>query len=465
MAHIHSVYDTDNHFVINPITKAIRNESNSKVKLMQGDHNSERFTFEIPRYVEGHDMSLCDKVLMHFDNIDSKTKEESKNVFISKDVQLSHEDKEVVIFSFLIENTATKFGGSLNFLIEFICVAEDATIDYAWHTDIFTGITVGVGIHNTEQIAEENKDLLEQFKLEVLTEVDNKLASGGGSGIVSDEQIAEAVEKYMEENQVEGNVTVDTELSETSTNPVANSTVTKKFSQLSDTIDDFNAVSESMVLYDDTTEENEEETIPINSANGTTYNIGVTNEGVPFVSNTSDEKVWTPSSSGGSAVSVEQVLTEGTEIAKVTVDGITKSIYAPSSSGGNACDLYEVTVEEDTTQIDVFSGKEYKRIEAFVIAKAETSEKMIFYPCAKYCAGTGNIPNSYFGAEKFEAVIFDNSVNATNLFTCANGFAGGFTAPVSANVNKKVIDQFYMKMATETNVFKSGTFVKVYAYK
>lgn len=32
-------------------------------------------------------------------------------------------------------------------------------------------------------------------------------------------------------------ITVDTELSETSTNPVANSTVTKKFSQLSDTID------------------------------------------------------------------------------------------------------------------------------------------------------------------------------------------------------------------------------------
>jgi hypothetical protein len=185
MAHLHSVYDTDNHFRIDPITKAIKNNSNSKVKLMQGDHNSERFTFEIPRLVEGHDMSLCDKVLMHFDNIDLQTKEESKDVFTSEDVQISPEDKDMVIFSFLIKDSATKFGGSLNFLIEFICFAEDATVDYAWHTDIFTGISVGTGIHNTQEIVEENKDLLEQFKKEVLEAVEEKIGSGGGSGGVN----------------------------------------------------------------------------------------------------------------------------------------------------------------------------------------------------------------------------------------------------------------------------------------
>jgi hypothetical protein len=151
MAHLHSIYDTDNHFKIDPITRAIKNESNSKVKLMQFDHKSERFTFEIPRFIEGHDMSLSDKVLMHFDNIDSRTKEESNGRFTSIDVQLSPENEDMVIFSYLIENTATRFGGSLNFMIEFICYEENGvTIDYAWHTDTFQGISVGTGIHNTE---------------------------------------------------------------------------------------------------------------------------------------------------------------------------------------------------------------------------------------------------------------------------------------------------------------------------
>ena len=247
-------------------------------------------------------------------------------------------------------------------------------------------------------------------------------------------------------------------------------TLQTETSQIQEEIDDFNNVSENMVLYDDTTEENQEETIPINSANGTTYNMGVTDEGTPFVSNTSDEKVWTPSSGGGeggSTVSVEQVLTEGTEIAKITVDGIIKSIYAPNSSGessGSSYDIYEITVEEDTTKIDVFSDKEYKRIEVFVIAQVETSEKMIFYPSGKYCASGGNAPNSYYGACKFDAVVFDNTLNAQNFITCVNGFTsnGVFMA---VNASATVIDSFYIAMATSDNVIKSGSQVRVYAYK
>lgn len=57
MAHKHPIYDTDPHFKIDGDTRVIINASDVKVALMQGDHNSERFTFEIPRYVDGHDMS------------------------------------------------------------------------------------------------------------------------------------------------------------------------------------------------------------------------------------------------------------------------------------------------------------------------------------------------------------------------------------------------------------------------
>ena len=55
MPHTHPVVDSNLHFVINPLTREITNNS-KKVKLMQYDHASEIFTFEIPRYVDGHDI-------------------------------------------------------------------------------------------------------------------------------------------------------------------------------------------------------------------------------------------------------------------------------------------------------------------------------------------------------------------------------------------------------------------------
>ena len=73
MAHKHSVYDTDTHFSINPMTRALKNESLSKTCLIQYDHNSERLTFEIPRYIEQHDLSLCDVVEIHYLNVEANT--------------------------------------------------------------------------------------------------------------------------------------------------------------------------------------------------------------------------------------------------------------------------------------------------------------------------------------------------------------------------------------------------------
>jgi hypothetical protein len=167
MAHKHSVYDTDKHFVIDPITKVITNQATNKIKLMQFDHNSERFTFEIPREVEGHDMSLCNKVEIHYININAATKEQNKDVYLVNDLQLSPESDDVVIFSWLISNNATLYAGLLNFFISFKCM-NGATIEYQWSADIFKGITVGEGINNGEALIEEYSDILEAWKDEAL---------------------------------------------------------------------------------------------------------------------------------------------------------------------------------------------------------------------------------------------------------------------------------------------------------
>lgn len=196
MAHLHSVYDTDSHFSINPITRAIKNESSSKTVLIQTDHNSERFTFEIQRLIEGHDMSQCTKIEVHYINIDSQTKETSKGVYEVDDMQLSPESEDVVIFSWLIKGNATKFVGGLNFLIRFSCVQADGTIDYAWNTAIFTGISVSTGIYNSEIVVEQYSDVLEQWKQELLA-----------AGKMDEADIAKAVEEYLEKNPIETGAT------------------------------------------------------------------------------------------------------------------------------------------------------------------------------------------------------------------------------------------------------------------
>lgn len=166
MAHTHAVIDSDNHFIINPVTREITNNS-KKVKLMQGDHASEIFTFEIPRYVDGHDMSLCNKIAIHYINIGISGS--NPDVHIVEDSSID-DAEENLVFSWLIYRTATKYPGTLNFLIKFSCVT-DGVIEYQWNTDIFKGITISAGIDNEETLVEEYSDVLQKWKDDILAEV------------------------------------------------------------------------------------------------------------------------------------------------------------------------------------------------------------------------------------------------------------------------------------------------------
>lgn len=187
MGHIHSVYDTDAHFKINPITRKLSAEGNSKVSLVQFDHNSERFTFEIPKLIEGHDMSSCNKVEVHFINVDKGKKKQSTGVYLVDDMQVSDENEDVVIFSWLISRAATLYEGSLNFIVKMICETNEV-IDYQWNTEIYSGISVSTGINNSDVILEDYIDVLEAWKA-TITEIPQ-------------DKIQAAVDNYLQEHPV-----------------------------------------------------------------------------------------------------------------------------------------------------------------------------------------------------------------------------------------------------------------------
>lgn len=163
----HSVYDTDTHFSINALTRALTNESSGKNILIQYDHNCERFTFQIPRYIEGHDMSQCDIVQVHYCNIDARTKEEVKGVYEVTDLQISPDGEDTVILSWLISGNATKYVGSLNFLIRFACTGDEGHLYYVWNTAVYSNIFISSGMNNGEVIVEEYPDILAQWKKEI----------------------------------------------------------------------------------------------------------------------------------------------------------------------------------------------------------------------------------------------------------------------------------------------------------
>ena len=176
MEHIHSVYDTDSHFKIDPITKKIECLAQKKVKLSKGDHESERFTFECPRHIEGHDMMECNVIEVHYINIDATDKTKtSKSFYTVIDKQTSEESDEVLIFSWLIEGSATKYVGTLGFSVRFACISNAPKIDYQWLTDINSSVSIGDTIFNSEYIATEYEDALAAWK----EELECKIANAG----------------------------------------------------------------------------------------------------------------------------------------------------------------------------------------------------------------------------------------------------------------------------------------------
>lgn len=173
MTHLHNVYDSDSRFKIDPVTREIKNESSKKTVIMQYDHNSERFTFELPRIIEGHDMSLCNKVEVHYINIDASKRDKSTGVYKVDDLQASNED--TVVCSWLISRGATQYAGALSFILRFCCVDEDGVITYTWNAAINSSITVSSGIDSAKEFQTEYVDIIQQWKTSVMAYFSNSI--------------------------------------------------------------------------------------------------------------------------------------------------------------------------------------------------------------------------------------------------------------------------------------------------
>lgn len=195
MPHLHPLHDSDPHFSINADTRTITYTSPEKLILIQGDHNSEIVTFDIPRYIDGHDMMLSDVVQVHYINIDSNNSHNrNSGIYEVLDLQVSPDDENFCVCSWLISKNATLFVGPLTFTLRFACTNASKLV-YVWNTAIYNGILVSNGIDNSDIIVEEYADILESWYWEFV--------SAGTTGV---NVIAEAKNKAIED--IENAITV-----------------------------------------------------------------------------------------------------------------------------------------------------------------------------------------------------------------------------------------------------------------
>ena len=165
MAHNHVISDDDSYFVIDPLTRKIIHATIDKLTLMQYDHNSEEVTFEVPRFIDGHDMMLCDRVQIHYINIGNNNSK--SGIYETKPI--IGDDDETILCKWLISQNATQYPGTVKFVLRFIC-ATDGEIDYTWNTDTCSDIRVNTGMVNSDTVVEDYSDTLEQWRNEIFWE-------------------------------------------------------------------------------------------------------------------------------------------------------------------------------------------------------------------------------------------------------------------------------------------------------
>ena len=168
--HEHDVIDTDKTFTIDPFTRNIIADSGQKTIIIQGDHNSERFTFTMPRYIEGHDMALCNLIYVPYINSEPEGRNArfKTGVYPVNDLTIVP-DKDKVTFSWLISGNATKYEGNTTFSVLFSCVTGKR-VDYRWSTNFYEELYVLKSLDSELSFENEYVEVIEAWKEAVKAE-------------------------------------------------------------------------------------------------------------------------------------------------------------------------------------------------------------------------------------------------------------------------------------------------------
>lgn len=197
-----TMQDVTTRLVINPFTRIItpKYRNTKSVYVAKGDRNSVIVAFELPRYVDGYDMSDKDVIHIHYANMGengetSKGVSDAVNVVVEKD-DITGED--IVVFGWLIPNTATRYAGVVSIGITFESYENiDGKVQevYSWSTAPYGKIIVRDSMDFDAEAVEREYNYLvttcnaivseaikKNFSDEITTALNEALATGEFKG-------------------------------------------------------------------------------------------------------------------------------------------------------------------------------------------------------------------------------------------------------------------------------------------
>lgn len=217
MSHSHSVTDADSFFEVDAITREVINKTPKKITLIQYDHNSEIFTFILPRFIEGHDMMKSTKAEVHYINIAASGANTYKGLYEMSDLQIAPDDENKVICSWQISRNATQYAGILNFMVRFYCVDDEGNYVYVWNTATNSEITIASGMNNGETIIEEYPDILALWKKEIFADIETLNNRQASQKYYGNPDIEITPESYFTVNETGETITGLTDTGKTQT--------------------------------------------------------------------------------------------------------------------------------------------------------------------------------------------------------------------------------------------------------
>ena len=208
--------DVTARLVIDPVTRTIspKYRNAKSVYVAKGDHNSVVIAFEMPRYVDGNDMSNS-TIQIHFVNIDKKTKAKSMGISDAVGIKTETDDitgDEIVVFGWRIPNTATRHAGVVSVGVTFERyenVDGETEESYSWSTAPFGKTFVHESMDFGSEVAEKefnqlvstcNAIIEEAIKREFTDEIKNAVDEVKQSG---DFKPQKGVDYWTEEDKNE----------------------------------------------------------------------------------------------------------------------------------------------------------------------------------------------------------------------------------------------------------------------
>lgn len=156
------------YFSVNTAEKVVVKQSEWKITVAQYEQDATCLVFDMPRYIDGHDMLACNAKEVHY-----TTRGGGLGVYEIVDAALKRGSDKIITFSWYLSGIATENVGPLSFVIRFAEIenSNPTNILFDWYTlSNDKDIEITAGMNNGEPVIEPHVDILNQWRMALLAD-------------------------------------------------------------------------------------------------------------------------------------------------------------------------------------------------------------------------------------------------------------------------------------------------------